>query len=119
MRHWVIHLRSKQDNRGHRLELGHHIGEGHHLGVGHRLGRIYVQKHMIIMSLNDMIQDGIKYLIDMKDHLIDQEESTEVPKDHEGKKHLTPTFHLNSKNILLRQKFIFYFLLKFIKSLHI
>ena len=40
---------------------------------------------MIIMSLNDMIQDGIKYLKDMKDHLIDQEESTEVPKDHEGK----------------------------------
>ena len=40
---------------------------------------------MIILTLNDMSQDGIKYLIDMKDHLIDQEESTEVPKDHEGK----------------------------------
>lgn len=101
MRHLVSLLLSKQDNQGHRLELGHQIEEGHHLGVGHRLGRIYVQKRMIIMSLNDMIQDGIKYLIDMKDHLIDQEESIEVPKDHEGKQHFTP-FILIQKILLFK-----------------
>ena len=44
-----------------------------------------MQKRMIIISQNDMIQDGIKHLIDMKGHLIDREESTEVLKDHEGK----------------------------------